>query len=253
MAMKKRKDRAKNGHSGGTDRYLITYADLITLLLGLFVILYATSQVDASKYQEASQAFSQYFAGDGEGNLPGDVGVLPESNAPVDGTEKTIEQISSEFSDSLSSQINDSLITVERVDDGVLLTLSESLLFASGRAEIQVNALQALESLRNVMTGVNKQIEISGHTDSDSINTFRYASNWHLSVARATNVAYFLSQAIPDAYMTISGRADKEPKVPNNSAEAKSRNRRVEILIKELPNDTPSTRLYDPPSARQER
>ncbi len=259
---RRKKSNGGGGHSESADRYLITYADLITLLLGLFVILYATSQVDAAKFKDFSQAFNRYFtaSGDGAGGdgiLPAGSGLLPALNPQVrnDGDqspeerEKSLDQIAAELRDSLADQIQASFAVLEHNKDGIVLRLNEKLLFESGKAELKTKALQSLEAVAGVLRGVGKQVEISGHTDSDSIRTFQYESNWQLSIARATNVAYYLSQRIPDDHLTILGCADKDPVASNLDEFGKAQNRRVEFKIRDLPPNVPSTELYDPPPA----
>jgi flagellar motor protein MotB len=119
------------------------------------------------------------------------------------------------------------------------------MLFESSKAEIQPNAYPVLDTLANILQGVDYQISIDGHTDSDPIRTFRYESNWHLSVARAVNVGYYLIQrGLPEVNTTIKGYGAQRPVAGNDSPEDKARNRRVEITLKKLESDDPSTGGY---------
>ncbi len=250
--MKKRKthDLSDEEHNSGTDRYLITYADLITLLLGLFVILYAASQVDQEKYSEFSAAMAQYFktgAGvleGGDGLLEGQKNGLPE---PIfqSGSKVSVDEIVEETKKALSSYIDNGTISMTRGNGNFVLTLPEKLLFKSAKAEIEPAGRFILDTLARVLSGIDKQIAVDGHTDTDPIRTFRYESNWHLSVARATNVAYTLIRSgVPERNMSIRGFGSQRPIAENNDAAGKSKNRRVEVTISEIPGNVPSTRGY---------
>jgi chemotaxis protein MotB len=232
-----------------TDRYLLTYADLITLLLGLFIILYASAQVDEEKYKEFAAAFSEYFKDGkpvegGSGVLEGRRDGLPEPILHPSG-KKSFKTIAAETEEKLAKYIEDKSLSVEQIEGGLKLTLSEKMLFESSKAEIQPDAFPVLDTLSRILQGVDYQIYVDGHTDSDPIRTFRYESNWHLSVARAVNVGYYLIQrGLPEVNTTIRGFGAQRPVAGNVTAEGKARNRRVEITLKKLEADDPSTTGY---------
>jgi chemotaxis protein MotB len=247
MIFRKRIDKAQeNVH---LDRYLVTYADLITLLLGLFVILYASSRVDEEKFKEISHAFSEYFqpekiADGGAGVFKGIPNGIPEPIMPYP-SKKSLEQIQIETERSLRKYVDNGLLTVTRTSNGLTLTLSEKLLFKSGKAEVEPEGMSVIDTLAQILRGIDKQISIDGHTDSDPIRSFRYESNWHLSVARAVNVGYFLvERGISESNLMLRGFGAQRPVAPNSSIEGKAKNRRVEINITELSNNTPSTEGY---------
>ena len=234
-----------------TDRYLITYADLITLLLGLFVILYASSQVDEGKYKEFSSAFAQYFNAKKKAVTPGGKGVLageremvPDPIAQSFG-KKPLEEISREIQKSLHGMIEKGMITVRNTNTGILLTLPEKLLFESARAEVQPEGDIVLDSLAKVLQGLHYQVTIDGHTDSAPIRTFRYESNWHLSVARSLSVAYnLILKGVPEKNFIIRGFGAQRPIAENLTPDGRAMNRRVEISISELPSEVASTKGY---------
>lgn len=238
-------------HNTGADRYLITYADLITLLLGLFVILYASSQVDQEKFKEYSVAFSDYFRAQDEKILQGGDGVLdgykkgvPEAILTPH-TNKSIEEINYETKIALKKYIDQGIIELKKVEGGFAIIFPEKMLFQSAKATLQPSAYSVMDTLANVLSGIDKQITVDGHTDSDPIKTFQYESNWHLSVARATNVAYNLMQkGVPEQNLIIRGFGAQRPVTPNTNAEGKAKNRRVEITIKEPATDAPTTNGY---------
>lgn len=250
MQMKGRKSRRdEHGESANHERYLLTYADLITLLLGLFIILYASAQVDSGKYREYASAISNYFKED-ESYTKGGDGVLKEQQSipqPVLPTsqEKNIDQIAQETEQAVQQQLSAGSISLERVVDGLIIRLSEKLLFESGKAEIQPAALPVLDSLLGVLRGIRQQIIIEGHTDSIPIHTFQFESNWHLSVQRALNIGYYgIRNELPQRNITISGYGAQRPIAPNTTPEGRAANRRVEIMIKELPQYIPTEEGY---------
>ncbi len=248
MLIKKNKS---NNKSESRDRYLITYADLITLLLGLFVILYASSQVDKAKFKQYSEAFSEYFHSPrsvlkgGQGVLDGSGRPLPEPILPSRG-QRTLDDIAKEAKEALSTFLADSLITMQRTGNRLVLSFPEKLLFRSGKADIQNDGSVVLDSLAKVLKGIKYQITVDGHTDTDPIRTFQYESNWHLSVDRALNVGYTLIQkGVPELNLSIRGFGSQRPVATNQTEAGKMKNRRVEISISELPPDAPSTEGYE--------
>ncbi len=233
------------------DRYLVTYADLITLLLGLFVILYATAQVDVGKYREFAAALGQYFQATpdstligGGAILPGAKRTLPQPILPT-AEPRSLDQVTQELERTFQKQIQSNLIELERVNSQVRLRIRDKLLFESGKADLQVAAAAILDSLSQVLAGLQKQIIVEGHTDNVPISTFRYPSNWHLSVDRALTVAYYLMQrGVPERFFTVCGYADQRPIASNATPEGRARNRRVEIVIAEPEENLPTTEGY---------
>jgi chemotaxis protein MotB len=226
--------------TAGTDRYLITYADLITLLLGLFVILYATAQVDSSKFKMFSSAFSEYFKVKDDKILQGGDGVLEGHKMGVPTAilppvaQRTVEDFIEQSESVLQQFFVEGRITMRREETGVILVLAENLLFASAKAEIQPAGEAMLDSLATILRGLDFEISVDGHTDADPIRTFQFESNWHLSVARATNIAYSLiSKGIPEHNVVIRGFGSQRPLDENITREGKAKNRRVEIGINE--------------------
>jgi chemotaxis protein MotB len=221
------------------------------LLLGLFVILYASANVDKEKFSEFSAAFSEYFKAKdpkilqgGDGVLQGHKKGIPDPVYPPV-SQKTLDDISQESTEILKKFIVDETIEVERTEGGLVIRLREKLLFESGKAEVSGPGLGALDSLAQVLSGISQQIAIDGHTDSDPISSFQFESNWHLSVTRAVNVAYELIQrGVPEYNLVVRGYGSLRPVADNTSPEGKSRNRRVEITLKELTAESPTSEGY---------
>lgn len=233
------------------DRYLITYADLITLLLGLFVILYGASQVDEAKYKELSKAFSKYFKSKDTNALTGSNGVLdgykglnPEPIS-AENTKKSLNDIYKDAKTTFNEYIEKGSVTVTGNGKEIVLSFADKLLFQTAKADIQPEGRLILDSLAGVLKGIEYQISVDGHTDNTPIKTFRYESNWHLSLARAMNVGYLLIQSgVPENNIVIRGFGEQRPVADNSAPEGKSKNRRVEVIIGELPQNALTTKGY---------
>jgi chemotaxis protein MotB len=209
-----------------SDRWLLTYADLITLLLGLFVILYAMSQVDSEKYSKVMQALGGVFGAPAA--LDGTQSALPGQLAM---SEK--ENITNKIRGALYEDLKANLITVSQDARGVVVHLAEELLFASGNAELKSSSLSSLDLLAGVFRTLPNEIRVEGHTDNVPIKTTMFPSNWHLSVARAVNTADYLmtKRGLEPGKLNVGGYSEYKPLVPNATAEDRAKNRRVDIVI----------------------
>jgi chemotaxis protein MotB len=233
------------------DRYLITYADLITLLLGLFVILYAASQVDEVKYKEVSKALKDYFKSTKEQVLTGSGGTLeghkkgiPEPIMP-NPSNKSLSDIEQQTENSLGYYIKKGLLTLTASNNELVMGLPEALLFNSGMADIQPEGESVLDTIAEILKNVQFQITVDGHTDDVPIRTFRYESNWHLSVARAMNVAYLLIQrGVGENNLIVRGFGAERPVADNSKEQGRAKNRRVEITVSNTTTNVPSKEGY---------
>lgn len=233
--------RKKKGHHEeheNLERWLITYADLITLLLGLFVVLYSMSQIDLSKYQQWISAFSQLFGGGGV--LAGGKGVLVTPAPPKSGSASDVsasqptqqQKLEVQINAVLSSNIQSKKIIVTTSPEGLTIHLLERLLFESGSAELKPEAMSVLDTLAEILKFLPNKIRIEGHTDNRPIRSAKFPSNWHLSVARALNTAYYLmNKGVNPEKISIVGYAEYRPIAPNDSEENRAKNRRVDIVV----------------------
>lgn len=227
------KKRLTDEEHPASERYLITYADLITLLLGLFVILYASSQVDSSKYQEMSQAMQSYFEKKGgDGILPGGKGLLPEKITDTSSVSKTNEEIAQQVQSVLQGFPSAGAVEVIHNPSEVIIKLPERLLFKAGKSDIEPAGRILLDSVAAILKGTRQEISIDGHTDSIPMRTFQFESNWHLSVDRAIKVGYHMLQGgLPKANTVIRGFGSERPAASNSTLDGRAKNRRVEITI----------------------
>lgn len=221
---------ADNGHDGGGGlRWLLTYADMITLLLAFFIILYASSRVDAKRYADLASSVRTAFGaplparplgagGGGEKLLPfGDmVGML-------------MQQLSAQ----LEEEIRAGSVEIERTDKGVVLRFRETVLFGLGSATLADEAKRILDKVAQSLLTMSNAIEVEGHTDNLPIRSPLFPSNWELSVGRATAVIRYLVEAhrFPPPRLTARGMADNQPLAPNDPTRGNARNRRVELHV----------------------
>lgn len=203
------------------DRYLITYADLITLLLGLFIILYAISNIDLNKYQKLMTSINSTFGG---------------SNTKI----KVIEvkelkktDLKSGIEDLINNYGYKDYLKVEENQRGVTIHILEDILFPSGTADLKESSVNVLSRIAGILKMLPNDIRIEGHSDNIPINNSIYPSNWHLSVSRALNTAYHLInvEKLPADKISIVGYSEYKPIASNDSFEGRRQNRRVDIII----------------------
>ena len=196
------------------DRWLISYADFITLMFTFFAALYALSSVDKAKMEEFSGSLNQTFK-------------VIEKPIPQIDTQKNIlvEDISK-----VTSNIKG--VAVKNEPRGVVVTFSDSVLFASGSAELKPEIYSVLEKLSKLLSAVPGKVAIEGHTDNVPISSSKYSSNWELSTARAASMLhFFIEKGIDPAKYSIAGYAEFRPLESNATEEGRQKNRRVEIII----------------------
>lgn len=224
----KKRDRRLPQHDAheGADRWLLTYADLITLLLGLFVILYTMSKIDNTKFSKVIQAFGGVFGkgatvNGGNALVPGQIGIDERLN------------IQSKIRGAMYDDLKSNLISISEDERGVVVHLAEELLFASGSATLKTTSLSSMDLLASVLKTLPNEVRIEGHTDDVPIKTTAYPSNWQLSVARAMNTGDYLLErhGLNPERVSIVGYSQYKPLVPNSSGESRAKNRRVDIVI----------------------
>jgi len=197
------------------------------LLLGLFIILYTISNVDAGKYKEVMNAFGSVFST--QKTIQG----LGSQNHPFNGNAnsgKTLRETLQSVIDEYDYGQNVQLVENER---GITIRILDNILFNTGEAKLNPGSKSILSKLAKVLRTIPNDIRIEGHTDNVPINTPKYPSNWHLSVARATNTAYYLmnTEGLSPERVTIVGYAEYKPIASNDTPAGRAQNRRVDIII----------------------
>ncbi|KAF0151675.1 MAG: chemotaxis protein MotB [Ignavibacteria bacterium] len=208
---------------GEKDRYLITYADLITLLLGLFIILYASSVIDATKYKGIAAAFGNYLGS--ESVVPS----TPESKVIIEPK----DVLSSELSKLIAKSEHSSSVQLEETERGITVSILDDVLFEPGQATLAESSKKILREIAQVIKLFPNDIRIEGHSDNTPINTVRFPSNWHLASARAVETAYYLIDKEgldPDKTSSVS-YGEYKPKDTNITPEGRAKNRRVDLVI----------------------
>lgn len=229
------------------DRWLVSYADFITLLFGLFVVLYAFARADQKKQQQVSAAIDVAFhsmglpmtqAGRGEAvSEPGAVVNLDVLSAAE--VRDDLDRIRRELTGSLSGQMAAGTVSVAMRSDGLVISLREAGFFASGSAEPKPGTLPVLQKIAASIHQTPYDVRIEGHTDNVPIHNAQFASNWELSTARATRIARLFLElnAISPERISAAGYAQFHPIASNATADGRARNRRVDLVI------LPRTRL----------
>jgi len=218
------KKRKKHNEHVSNDRWLLTYADLITLLLGLFVILYAMSNIDKKKYSQWVAAFGGEF-GSGKVEMENGGAIMSELTEELR-VEKLLKQI-------LQIDGKNSSLSISIDERGVTIHIQEELLFPSGESKLKGSSYTMLDSLSSALRKIPNDIRIEGHTDNIPIATAQFPSNWHLSVSRAMNTGYYLIERhkFNPEKLSVVGYGDGKPIAPNTTEKNRALNRRVDIVV----------------------
>ncbi|OPY77157.1 MAG: Motility protein B [Syntrophorhabdus sp. PtaU1.Bin058] len=231
-----RKKRTEEEHEN-LERWLITYADLITLLLAFFIMMYTFSKQDTQRYQELVGHLKTIFTGHsgitgkGNGASQSTTDIQSQLDMIKNGdVQKQLEDEIRRMMDGEGMQNNISVLSDER---GIVIRILDKAFFDEGRADLKERARQALDRIMPVMRKVDNHIRIEGHTDNVPINTSEFKSNWELSVRRATEVVrYFVEKHdFPPQRISAVGYAEYRPVMPNDSPDNRAMNRRIEIIL----------------------
>ncbi|MDR1532565.1 MAG: flagellar motor protein MotB [Clostridiales bacterium] len=243
---KKKPDEAK----GGVPEYMATYGDMVTLILCFFVLLYAMSSIDMAKFAALASSFSggeiALLPSEGGSTLNDLLGSglmeMPALESPPEAQSREYVEAQAEMREMVSElttyfEENNLFqqVNVELGNQEIIINMKESVLFDSGEAVLKPEAYPILEILAaELMAYPDNDIEVIGHTDSDPIHTIIYPSNLYLSCARAVSVATYFIDGIgmPPLRILPYGRGELMPVAPNDTAENKAKNRRVEMRVK---------------------
>jgi len=226
--MRKRKPQ---GIHENQDRWLLTYADLITLLLAFFIVMYSMSRVDAKKFGAISSALSGVLKGADLSKRDRELSGKLNTGGPLKTGELRLmhRQLQQKVGESGMS----ALVSSEVTDRGLVISVKDAALFDEGKADLNPGALAVLSVIGREISNVTNHVRVEGHTDPRPINTPRFPSNWELSTTRATSVLRFLLDSTGCAPQRISalGFGEYRPIVANDSPEHMAHNRRVDIVL----------------------
>ncbi|WP_144511820.1 flagellar motor protein MotB [Bacillus sp. FJAT-22090] len=238
------KKRKKKHHDDHIDEsWLIPYADILTLLLALFIVLFSMSTVDQKKLEQMSQVFNQIFDGGTafmEHPSPIDVPKTPNQTNETEQSSAYIEdqQALSEIQDSVEEYIAvnalEKQFATKLTDEGLLVTIRENILFDMGQAEVKTEYRQIAEDIAELLVfDPPRNVVITGHTDNIPISSSEFSSNWELSVMRSVNFLKILveNNTIDPLYFSAKGYGEFKPVASNDTAAGRAQNRRVEVLI----------------------
>ncbi|WP_042356002.1 OmpA family protein [Bacillus rubiinfantis] len=246
--MKKRRRQFDDEHEEHIDEsWLIPYADILTLLLALFIVLFASSSVDAQKFKSIMESFKSEFTGTKIESHDAGLSVNPSDGQTEQKTEEKNQQQETETTSKedkellqlkgqLEKYIKDNKlqanVSIQDTKRGVEITFDEVILFDPGRATLKKSSYITLNSISKLLKQLANPISIEGHTDNVPIQNPKYPSNWELSSARAVSVLhYFETKHIAKNRLQFVGYGEYQPIYPNDTDEHRKANRRVNIVI----------------------
>lgn len=241
-----RRQRRRTEDKENLERWLLTYADLITLLLAFFVVMYSMSQIDAKRFGQMAEAL--------HGILKGGESVLRHENAEASTEGHGLLKLGNLRM--LQANIEARFKAINRFDEveteiterGLVIHIVDRALFDEASSDLKPRAIEVLDLILDQVRNKPNHVRIEGHTDDRPIATDRFPSNWELSAARATEVVrYFVrGHGFPPDRISALGYGEYRPVRPNNSIENRALNRRVDIVIltMELSLKEPTSQLY---------
>ena len=247
--MARKKKHHEEGHVNH-ERWLITYADMITLLMVLFIVMFSMSRTDMQKYKMLKASLNRAFdvevltSDDAVGVMGAGTALLPlpsvQEAMAVPGSPSQDPRMASTLQDfrEIVSQLPIPADSAGRVEigasrDGIVISLAGNVLFDSGRSDLKPRGLALLDAFAERLKTMPNEIRVEGHTDNVAIATALYPSNWELSSARSTTVGRYLAEhgGLAPARVSAAGYGEFRPVAPNDSREGRARNRRVDLVI----------------------
>jgi chemotaxis protein MotB len=222
--------------------WVITFADMVTLLMVFFILLFAIGTIEQEKWRQLKESLREALGADAieeMGTRQGldviqtqvdeqTVHAVDEVGAMVN---REMEDIISEVEEFVFKNKLAGEVRVSSDERGAVITISDVVLFPAGSAEMTPKGRTTLRQVFDVLKQFNYNVKVEGHTDNTPIHTLRYPSNWELSASRASEVAHMLiKDGYPPERLSVEGFAEFRPKVPNTSPENRSVNRRIEVV-----------------------
>lgn len=245
--------RSPDHKRGGAPGWMVTYADLMTLLLCFFVLLFSFAKVDAERFEQLAGELAKAFGVQREvpaDRIPLGTSVVPDRFAPGkpeptpldevrqraerEALERRLAQLRGMIDEALRHTLTQGRARVEQVGSNIRIRIEEKGTFPSGSASVTSGFASLLERLSGPLAEMPGEIVIDGHTDDVPIRSRRFHSNWDLSATRAAAVANVLlrNPELEASRLVVRGHADTRARVPNDTPEHRARNRRVEIMLR---------------------
>lgn len=247
-----RKKKQKHGEEEGGEAWLLPYSDLMTLLLAVFIVLFAVSKMDSAKAEEMATSFSDSMISGGSGILSGEgTSIVPgysdEETAQEDSeiSQEELEEFLGKYEldnlEELESKLEvlfkneemTSAVSTNIDSRGLVISLNNAILFDPGSADIKIDNEGTLFKVAETINSLDNYIRIEGHTDNLPISTAVYPSNWELSAARATSVVRLFIEKCnvsPEKVVAV-GYGEYRPIADNATKEGRSKNRRIDIIV----------------------
>lgn len=252
---------------GGLPPWMATFADLMALMMTFFVLLFAYSKVEEEKFKQMAGSMAEAFGGvqyiksNSEDSVPGmEAGVMsstgytplqfdPKSgrivSQPLQGAQqgqdrhdREAQELLEELQDALSEDVEAGAVVLEKNNHDIVIRFPEHVSFASGSANLVARAMPLISRIVSLIHG-DKMLIVAGHTDNRPVGSGTFRSNWGLSAARAASVADQILRKgnIDPSRLVVAGYADTRPIAPNDTADRRARNRRVEIIVRKATDE----------------
>jgi chemotaxis protein MotB len=251
--MAKKKHEEHENH----ERWLVSYADFITLLFAFFVVMYSISSVNEGKFRTVSDSIKAALnpvVSPANTSVPFTIGQnkAVTVNPTIDTVKEPAVRRLREIMRSLKNETQLDIIQMKELTNGdIILTLPDTVLFRTGEAVLRPEARPFIQAISEVLIELDRRVRVEGHTDNVPISTVQFPSNWELSATRAVTVVRSLSElyGLPADHLTAVGHADSRPLADNLTPENRAKNRRVELVVQE-PRPVPqSIEMAEPHTA----
>lgn len=243
MARRKQEEEHENH-----ERWMVSYADFLTLLFAFFVVMYAISSVNEGKYRVLSESIVSAFRNESVSSGGQSIVVIQASSSQPKQVEpnktqdlakqrqrEKMRNVAKDILEVLAPLVQQGKVRVLETTRGVTIEINDSILFSPGQAQLHPTSVKAMQAVAEVLAASDFPIIIEGHTDNVPINTLQFPSNWELSAVRATTVLRLFADAgVGAERLTAIGYGETRPVEPNLLAEGRARNRRVTIMIESV-------------------
>ncbi len=244
--MTRRKRQRQQEHENH-ERWLVSYADFITLLFAFFVVMYSISSVNDGKYRVLSDTLVAAFKTPPKSLVPINVGKTSTSDQIVKDNKvslinvkpiksnksKSLNEVKNELNESLKSFINDKSIKITQTSNWISVEMDSSIIYTSGSSNLEIDAIPILQKLARILAPLSNEIEVEGHTDNIPIHNVFYPSNWELSAARSARVVnLFTNSGVNPERLSAIGYGQYRPLASNKTDSGRKKNRRVNVVIR---------------------
>ena len=248
--MLKKRKQENDEHADNHERWLVSYADFITLLFAFFIVMYAVSSVNEGKYRVLSSSLVSAFKNDNSSNLApaqatdfspisirqsnqtDSIKLIDNLSFQKTKKQEKMKSMAKNILHALEPLVKDGQVRVTQSSLGITVEINASVLFSPGQAKLADNSSLTLQAVAHVIKGHEHEIHVEGHTDNLPIQTENFPSNWELSSARASSVIRLFTENGVEAHrLTALGYGENRPIETNETPEGRKRNRRVTIMI----------------------